>query len=79
MKNRNTFDSVHALYEDQELTLNAFKSGIFPLNPSKRKGWKILTPKQMLKRVPIALASVKAGNTSDNLLNKIHQTIYSLY
>ena len=33
----------------------------------------------MLQRLPIALAHVKAGNKSENLLNKIHQIIYSLY
>ena len=36
------------------------------------------TPKQMLQRLPIALAQVKAGNTSENLLNEIRQIIYSL-
>ena len=40
---------------------------------------KILTPKQVLQRLPIALAQVKAGNISENLLNKIRQIIYSLY
>ena len=45
---------------------------------SDRKQLKILTPKQMLQRLPIALAQVKAGNTSENLLYKICQ-IYSLY
>ena len=40
---------------------------------------KILTPKQMLGRLPIALAQVKAGNNSENLLNEIRQIIYSLY
>ena len=40
---------------------------------------KILTPKQMLQRLPIVLAQVKAGRTSENLLNKIRQIIYSLY
>ena len=40
---------------------------------------KILTPKQMLQRLPIALARVKAGYTSRNLLNEIRQIIYSLY
>ena len=40
---------------------------------------KILTPKQMLQRLPISLAQVKAGNTSENLLNEIKQVIYSLY
>ena len=43
------------------------------------KGLKILTPKQMLQRLPIALAQVKAGNTSENLLHEIRQIIYSLY
>ena len=33
----------------------------------------------MLQRLPIALAEVKAGNTSENLLTKIRQIIYSLY
>ena len=40
---------------------------------------KILTPKQMLQKLSIALAQVKAGNTSENLLNEIRQIIYSLY
>ena len=42
-------------------------------------GLKILTPKQMLKRLPIALAQVKAGNNSESLLNGIRQIVYSLY
>ena len=41
-------------------------------------GLKILTPKQMLERLPIALAQVKAGNNSENLLNEIRQIIYLL-
>ena len=42
-------------------------------------GLKILTPNQMLKRLLIALAQVKAGNNSESLLNEIRQIIYSLY
>ena len=42
-------------------------------------GLKILTPNQMLKRLPIALAQVKAGNNSEILLNEIRQIVYSLY
>ena len=42
-------------------------------------GLKILTPKQVLQRLPIALAQVKAGNSSESLLNKIRQIVYSLY
>ena len=40
---------------------------------------KILTPNQMLKRFPIALAQTKAGNNSESLLNEIRQIAYSLY
>ena len=43
------------------------------------EGLKILTPKQMLQRLPIALAEVRAGNTSENLRNEIRQILYSLY
>ena len=43
------------------------------------KGLKILTPTQMLKRLPITLAQVKAGNNSESLLNEIKQIVYSLY
>ena len=46
---------------------------------TKGTGLKILTPKQMLQRLPIALAQVKAGNDSESLLNKIRQIAYSLY
>ena len=35
----------------------------------KEQGFKILTPKQMLQRLPIALAQIKAGNNSENSLN----------
>ena len=46
---------------------------------TKGTGLKILTPKQMLQRLPIALAQVKAGNNSESLLNEIRQIVYSLY
>ena len=39
---------------------------------------KISTLKQMLQRIPIAFAQVKAGNTSENLLNEVRQIIFSL-
>ena len=45
-------------------------------NQQQGKGLKILTPRQMLQRLPIALAQVKAGNTSENVLNEIRQIIY---
>ena len=42
------------------------------------KGLKILTSKKVLERLPIALAQVKTGNTSENLLNEIRHIVYSL-
>ena len=42
-------------------------------------GLKILSPKQMLQRLPIALRKIKAGNNSESLLNEIRQIVYSLY
>ena len=42
-------------------------------------GLKILTPNQMLKRLPVALAQIKAGNNSESLLNEIRQIAYYLY
>ena len=49
------------------------------LAKQKGTGLKILTPNQMLKRLPIALAQIKAGNNSESLLNEIRQIDYSLY
>ena len=48
-------------------------------NQQKGKGLKILTPKQMLQRLLMPLAQVKAGNTSESLLNEIRQIVYLLY
>ena len=48
-------------------------------NKTKGTRLKILIPKQMLQRLPIALAHVKAGNNSERLLNEIRQIVYSLY
>ena len=42
-------------------------------------GLKILTSNQILTRLPIALAQVKAGNNSESLLNEVRQIVYSLY
>ena len=49
------------------------------LKATKGTGLEILTSKQMLQKLPIALAQVKAGNNLDNLLNEIRQIVYSLY
>ena len=48
-------------------------------NETEGKRLKILTSKQMLQRLPIALAQVKTGNNSENLLNEVTQIVYALY
>ena len=42
-------------------------------------GLKILSPNQMLSRLPITLAQLKAGNNSEKLKNEMRQLLYSLY
>ena len=75
-------------YNSREEVINFFRDYIEMLsdanynakqNETEGKGLKILTPKQMLQRLPIALAQVKAGNNSESLLNEIRQIVYSLY
>ena len=67
-----------------EMVLNGFISKIFLtkspglFNTDSFK-LKVLTPKQMMQRLPIALAQVKPGNNSENLSNEIRQIIYSPY
>ena len=43
------------------------------------KALKSLTPSQMLSRLPISLAQLKAGNNSEKLKNETRQLLYSLY
>ena len=51
----------------------------FNKKKQKGKGLKILTPNQMLSRLPITLTQLKAGNDSEKLKNEIRQLLYSLY
>ena len=48
-------------------------------NRRKGQGLKTMTPKQMITRLPILLAQLKAGNNSQKLKNGIRQIVYSLY
>ena len=79
---KEVLDSVSSLLEGRDMIYMAFQSGIF-LRPEELQqqgeGLKILTPSEMLKRLPIALAQIKAGNNSESLLNEIRQIVYSLY
>ena len=81
-------DNLNKFYNSREEVINFFRDYIEMLsdanydakqNETKGKGLKILTPKQMIQRLPIALAQVKAGNNSESLLNETRQIVYSLY
>ena len=63
------------------MVFKAFESEIFLETEELKKGTglKILTPKKMLQRLPMALAEIKEGNNSESLLNEIRQIVYSLY
>ena len=88
IKQKETINNLEKFYNSREEVINFFRDYIEMLsdanydskqNETKGKGLKILTPKQMLQRLPIALAQVKAGNNSESLLNEIRQIVYSLY
>ena len=69
-----TFYNTRRLLKEIQKAINVFKSIILPIKKQTYgNGIKILTPKQTLQRLPTALAQVKAGNTSKNLLNVIWQ------
>ena len=73
------------LYKARNQAINFFDGYSSMVSVAKNKvknegkGLKVLTPKQLLQRLPIALAQVKAGNNSESSLNEIKQTVYSLY
>ena len=88
IKQKETINNIKKFYKSREEVINFYRDYIEILsdanydakeNKTKGKGLKILTPKQMLQRLPIALAQVKAGNNSESLLNEIKQIVYSLY
>ena len=83
-----TVKTVRSLYDSRQKNINLLSdnakirsAAIYKSKQNKTAGTglKILTPKQMLQRLPIALAQVKAGNNSEKLLNEIRQIVYSLY
>ena len=81
---KNALYNIEMLYKARNEAIKFFDYYSLMAPESKNKatkgtGLKILTPKQMLQRFPIALAQVKAGNNSENLLNKIRKIVYFLY
>ena len=76
--------NVKKLFDLREKIIDFSRDYSFLLSEAKckgryGKGLKILSPKQMLRRFPIALPQVKTVNTSKNLLSEISRIIYSLY
>ena len=67
------------LYNDYFSMISDAKTQAIEEEKQIGTGLKILTPKQMLQRLPVALAQVKAANNSESLLNEIRQIVYSLY
>ena len=82
MKNiiKNMSENKTFKIEENEKIID-FVERILELNSEKQLGLglKILTPNQMLSRLPITLAQLKAGNNSEKLKNEIRQLLYSLY
>ena len=81
-------NNLNKFYNGRQEVINFFSDYIEILsnanydarqNETKGMELKILSPKQMLQRLPIALPQVKAGNNSERLLNEIRQIVYSLY
>ena len=74
MPKENTFK-----IEENKKVIDIFKKILkFNQQNQQGEGLKILTPRQMLSRLPISLAQLKAGNNSEKL-NEIRQLLYSLY
>ena len=69
-------DKIETLYKARSKAIKFYDDFSLMMSEAKTKttkgtGLKILTPKQMLQRLPIALAQVKASNNSESLLNEI--------
>ena len=69
----NKIEEMNKIADIAELILN------FDKQNQQGEGVKILTPNQLLSRLPISLAQLKAGNNSEKLKNEIRQLLYSLY
>ena len=85
---KEVINNLENFYNSREEVINLIRDYIEMLsdanyeakqNETKGARLKILTPKQMLQRLPIALAQVKAGNNSESLLIKIKQIVCFLY
>ena len=77
---KNSINSKNVLENENPKKRVTIVEKILDFNKQQKiKGIKMLTPKQMLQRLPMSLAQLKAGNTSKNILTEIRQIIYFLY
>ena len=72
-------DNTFEIQENKEITDIVKLILEFNDKIQSEQGIKILTPNQMLSRLPISLAQLNAGNNSEKLKNEIRQLLYSLY
>ena len=72
-------DVINFIEVYKSMVLETKRKAAEELKKQEEIGLKILTPTQMLQRLPITLAQVKAGNNPKKLLNEIRQIVYSLY
>ena len=79
---RDLKDEIEEMSEDEKTDkIIKLVEEILKFNEQQQsgQGLKILRPNQMLSKLPITLAQLKAGNNSEKLKNKIRQLLYSLY
>ena len=78
-KNRiNTLSENEIRFDQRNETVNTVEKVLEFHRQQRGRGLKILTPNQMLDRLPISLAQLKARNYSEKLKNEIRQLLYSL-
>ena len=71
---KSALKNIKLLYKSREAVIKLFNDYSLIISETKYKSIhgeavKILTLRQMLQRLPIALAQAKAGTTSENVLN----------
>ena len=88
LEQKEVINNLEKFYNSREEVINFFRDYIEMLsdanydakqNETMGTGLKILTPKQMLQRLLIALPQVRAHNNAESLLNETRQIVYSLY
>ena len=84
MRNKKTLSNNNILFNGRNDAIKFVEYYGLMILETKRKetegrGLEIITRKKMLQKLPIALALVRAGKNSENVLNETRQIVYSLY